>query len=153
MSDTHVVILAAGQGTRMKSELPKVLHPVAGQPMVERVVRVASALSPASVTVIVGHRAEALQAFLGGRQGVQFALQAPQLGTAHALQQAEPLLAGRSGTLVLLSGDVLLLKAATLQRLLAAHRSANAAATVVTATVDRPYGYGRIIRVGGRIAR
>jgi bifunctional UDP-N-acetylglucosamine pyrophosphorylase/glucosamine-1-phosphate N-acetyltransferase len=153
MSDTHVVILAAGQGTRMKSALPKVLHPVAGRPMVEYVVKTASSLSPASVTVVVGHRADDVQAFLGSRQGVQFALQSPQLGTAHALRQVEPLLAGRTGTVVLLSGDVPLLKAPTLHRLLDAHRGADAAATVVTATVERPYGYGRILRVGGRIAR
>jgi bifunctional UDP-N-acetylglucosamine pyrophosphorylase/glucosamine-1-phosphate N-acetyltransferase len=153
MSDIHVVILAAGQGTRMKSALPKVLHPVAGHPMIEQVVRTAGMLSPASITVIVGHQAEAVQAFLNGREGVQFARQAPQLGTAHALQQAEPFLAGRAGTLVLLSGDVPLLKPATLGRLLEVHQSAKAAATVVTATVERPYGYGRIIRVAGRIAR
>jgi bifunctional UDP-N-acetylglucosamine pyrophosphorylase / glucosamine-1-phosphate N-acetyltransferase len=153
MADTHVVILAAGQGTRMKSSVPKVLHPVAGRPMVEHVVQTAGSLHPASITVIVGHQAEAIQALLGGRQGVQFALQVPQLGTAHALQQAEPLLAGRTGTLVLLSGDVPLLQAKTLARLLEAHRSASAAATVVTAVVERPYGYGRVVRVGGRIAR
>ena len=153
MSEIHVVILAAGQGTRMKSALPKVLHPVGGQPIIQQVVRTAETLSPASMAVIVGHQAEAVRAFLSGRPGVQFALQAPQLGTAHALQQAEPLLAGRTGTLVLLSGDVPLLRAATLRRLLDTHREAGAAATVVTATVERPYGYGRIIRVGGRIAR
>src|ERR1044071_7231354 len=110
MSDTHVVILAAGQGTRMKSMLPKVLHPIAGRPMIEHVVRTAGVLSPASITVIVGHRADAVQGFLGDRPGIQFALQAPQLGTAHALQQAEPMLVGRAGTVVLLSGDVPLLK-------------------------------------------
>jgi bifunctional UDP-N-acetylglucosamine pyrophosphorylase/glucosamine-1-phosphate N-acetyltransferase len=153
MSEIHVAILAAGQGTRMKSALPKVLHPVAGQPMIQRVVQTAETLAPASIAVIVGHQAETVQASLSGRPGVKFALQAPQLGTAHALQQAEPLLAGRTGTLVLLSGDVPLLRAATLRRLLDVHREAKAAATVVTATVERPYGYGRIIRVGGRIAR
>src|SRR5688572_3702036 len=153
MSETHVVILAAGQGTRMKSTLPKVLHPVAGRPMLEQVVQTANSLSPASIVVIVGHRADAIQAFLSGREGIQFALQAPQLGTAHALQQAEPLLAGRTGTVVLLSGDVPLLRAATLARLVETHLTAKAGATVVTASVERPYGYGRIIRVGGRIAR
>ncbi len=153
MSDIYVVVLAAGQGTRMKSALPKVLHPVAGRPMIEQVVRTAGTLSPASITVIVGHQAEVVQAFLEGREGMKFALQAPQLGTAHALQQAEPMLAGRAGTVVLLSGDVPLLKPATLRRLLEVHRGANAAATVVTATVERPYGYGRVIRVAGRIAR
>ena len=153
MPEIHVVILAAGQGTRMKSARPKVLHPVAGRPMVEHVVETARLLSPASVTLVVGHQAEAIQTFLAGRQGVQFARQDPQLGTAHALQQAEPFLAGKTGTLLLLSGDVPLLKATTLRRLLDTHRAAKAAATVVTAMVERPYGYGRIIRVGGRIAR
>ena len=153
MSETHVVILAAGQGTRMKSRLPKVLHAVAGRPMVEHVLRTAEAVSPATVTLIVGHRADLVRERLAQRGSLQFALQEPQLGTAHALQQAEPLLAGRPGTVILLSGDVPLLSSETLRRLLATHRSAAAAATVVTANVDRPYGYGRIVRTKGRIAR
>jgi bifunctional UDP-N-acetylglucosamine pyrophosphorylase / glucosamine-1-phosphate N-acetyltransferase len=151
--DTHVVILAAGQGTRMKSQLPKVLHPIAGQPMVERVLQAAESLKPATTTLIVGHRAEVMRARLSARRQLQYAVQEPQLGTAHALQQAEPLLAGRTGTVVLLSGDVPLLTSATLERLVATHCGAQAAATVVTATVDRPYGYGRIVRTQGRIAR
>ncbi len=80
-------------------------------------------------------------------------MQEPQLGTAHALQQAEPVLSGKTGTLVLLSGDVPLLTAATLRRLVETHRGADAAATVVTAQLERPYGYGRIVRTDGRIAR
>ena len=152
-ADAHVVILAAGQGTRMKSSLPKVLHPVAGRPIVEHVLRAAGSISPTTITLIVGHQAEVIRGVLGDRQGLQFALQVPQLGTAHALQQAEPLLAGRTGTLVLLSGDVPLLSATTLRRLLETHHAAGAAATVVAAVVERPYGYGRIIRTGGRIAR
>jgi len=152
-SDVHVVVLAAGQGTRMKSSHPKVLHPVAGQPMLEHVLRAAASLTPATVTLIVGHHAETVRRVVGGRPGLRIAVQEPQLGTAHALQQAEPLLAGRTGTLVLLSGDVPLLTPGTLQRLLAVHRAAGAAATVVTALVERPYGYGRILRTGGRIAR
>ena len=155
MADTHVVVLAAGQGTRMKSQLPKVLHPVAGRPMIEHVLQAAQTVTPATVTVIVGHRADLLRERLSSvaAGALQFALQEPQRGTAHALQQAEPALAGHSGTVILLSGDVPLLKATTLQRLLDRHRGANAAATVVTATVDRPYGYGRIVRTKGRIAR
>ena len=149
----HVVILAAGQGTRMKSLLPKVLHPVAGRPMVEHVLGSARALDPATITLVVGHGAEAIQACLAGRQGLRFAVQMPQHGTAHALQVAEPLLAGQAGTLVLLSGDVPLLGAATVRRLLETHRATGAAATVMTAVVERPYGYGRIIRTGGRVAR
>ena len=153
MSDVHVVILAAGQGTRMKSSLPKVLHPVAGRPMVGHVLSVAGSLDPATITLVVGHEAEAIQRRLTGRQGLRFALQVPQRGTAHALQQAEPLLAGRTGALVLLSGDVPLLSTATVRRLLERHQAADAVATVMTAVVERPYGYGRIIRTGGRLAR
>lgn len=153
MSDAHVVILAAGQGTRMKSSLPKALHTVAGRPMVEHVLGVAASLAPATITMVVGHEAEAIQGRLEGRQGLQFAIQVPQRGTAHALQQAEPLLTGRTGTLVLLSGDVPLLSAPTVRRLLETHNAAGAAATVMTAVVERPYGYGRIIRAGERIVR
>jgi bifunctional UDP-N-acetylglucosamine pyrophosphorylase/glucosamine-1-phosphate N-acetyltransferase len=90
---------------------------------------------------------------LAGRPNLQFAVQEPQLGTAHALQQTESVLAGRTGTVVLLSGDVPLLSADTLRRLVDTHRGAQAAATVVTATVERPYGYGRVVRTEGRIAR
>ena len=153
MADVHVVVLAAGQGTRMRSSLPKVLHPVAGVPMIDHVLRAARSLSPVTVTLVVGHQAEALQGALSGRQGLQFALQVPQRGTAHALQQTAPLLAGKEGTLILLSGDVPLLSAATLHQLLETIQASGAVAAVVTAKVDRPYGYGRIIRTGGRIAR
>lgn len=152
-NEVHVVVLAAGQGTRMKSRLPKVLHPLAGQPLIEHVLRAADAIGPATVTVIVGHGAETVRARLAHRPNVQFALQEPQLGTAHALQQAEAVLAGRTGTVILLSGDVPLLSPASLQRLLDTHTVAGAAATVVTAHVERPYGYGRIIRTDGQIAR
>ena len=151
MSDVHVVILAAGQGTRMKSALPKALHSVAGEPMVEHVLRTAAALSPATTTLVVGHGAEAIQAQLADRRGLQFALQVPQSGTAHAAQQVEPLLVGQNGTLLLLSGDVPLLRAETVRLLLATHQNAGAAATVMTAVVQQPYGYGRIIRTAGKI--
>jgi len=152
-SDVHVVILAAGHGTRMKSKLPKVLHPLAGRPLIEHVLRTANAVSPATVTLIVGHAADLVRERLGSRPNTDFALQEPQLGTAHALQQAEARLAGKSGTVVLLSGDVPLLSEATLRRLIETHHGAGAAATVVTAIVERPYGYGRIVRTRGRIAR
>ena len=102
MSDTHVAILAAGKGTRMKSAQPKVLHRVAGLPLIEHVLRTAEILNPASITVIVGHLADAVKAGLAKRMGLAFALQEPQLGTGHALLQVEPHLRGASGTLVLL---------------------------------------------------
>jgi bifunctional UDP-N-acetylglucosamine pyrophosphorylase/glucosamine-1-phosphate N-acetyltransferase len=137
----------------MKSALPKVLHRISGQPLIGHVLRTAAAASPTTVTVVVGHKAETVRERLAHWPAVQFALQEPQLGTAHALQQTGPLLAGRSGTLVLLSGDVPLLTPTTLRRLIDTHRGSNAAATVVTALVERPYGYGRIVRADGRIAR
>jgi bifunctional UDP-N-acetylglucosamine pyrophosphorylase/glucosamine-1-phosphate N-acetyltransferase len=149
MPDIHIVVLAAGKGTRMKSSLPKVLHQVAGLPLIEHVLRTADSLAPASCTLVVGHMAERVKTALAGRSGLEFALQEPQLGTAHALLQAEPLLASARGTLVLLSGDVPLLRAATLRRLVAEHAARQAAVTVVTAAVERPHGYGRILRRGG----
>ena len=152
MSDTHIVVLAAGKGTRMKSGLPKVLHRAAGLPLIEHVLRAAASLQPSSVVLIVGHQAEVLKEALGERLGLSFALQEPQLGTGHALLQAAPALQGASGTVVLLSGDVPLLRAETLERLRAVHEQSGAAATVLTAVVDEPHGYGRIVREGGRIA-
>ena len=153
MPDIHVVILAAGQGTRMKSALPKVLHQIAGRPMLEHVLRTSTSVEPSTTTLVVGHKAELVQERLARHANLKFAVQQPQLGTAHALQQTEPVLAGRTGTLILLSGDVPLLTAATLRRLIDTHCGEAAAATVVTATVERPYGYGRIVRSDGRIAR
>jgi len=137
----------------MKSRLPKVLHPLVGQPLIEHVLQAADEISPSTVTLVIGHGAELVRSDMGNRPNVDFVVQEPQLGTAHALQQAEPRLAGRQGTVVLLSGDVPLLRGATLRRLVEAHQAAKAAATVVTAIVDRPYGYGRIVRTKGRIAR
>ena len=152
-AEVHVVVLAAGQGTRMKSRLPKILHPLAGRPLVEHVLKTSEAISPSTVTLIVGHGADIVRSTVGTRPNRDFVIQDPQLGTAHALQQAEARLAGRQGTVVLLSGDVPLLSGSTLRRLLEIHQAAKAAATVVTAVVERPYGYGRIVRTKGRIAR
>jgi bifunctional UDP-N-acetylglucosamine pyrophosphorylase/glucosamine-1-phosphate N-acetyltransferase len=154
---THVVILAAGKGTRMKSARSKVLHRVAGHPMIEHVLAAANALSPRTTTVVVGHQAESLKSALAGQDGLTFVVQEPQLGTAHALLTTEPALRGQTGTLVLLSGDVPLLSANTLKTLLDRHTATQAAATVITAVVDSPHGYGRIVRgsaeSGQQIAR
>jgi len=150
--DTHVVILAAGKGTRMKSARPKVLHRVAGRPLIERVLDCAEAIQPRTITVVLGHQADALRAALSERQGLTFVVQEPQLGTAHALMTAEPALAGQTGLLVLLSGDVPLLRPETLSKLVDCHRQTGAAASVITAIVDDPHGYGRIVRTGEQIA-
>jgi bifunctional UDP-N-acetylglucosamine pyrophosphorylase / glucosamine-1-phosphate N-acetyltransferase len=146
MPDVHVVVLAAGKGTRMKSTLPKVLHRAGGLPLIEQVFRSADALSPQTITVIVGHQAKGVREGLGERLGLHFALQEPQLGTGHAVLQAEPALRGRTGTVVLLSGDVPLLRAATLGELVRVHAERRASATVLTAVLEDPDGYGRIVR-------
>jgi bifunctional UDP-N-acetylglucosamine pyrophosphorylase/glucosamine-1-phosphate N-acetyltransferase len=151
--ELHIVILAAGKGTRMKSAHPKVLHHVAGRPMIEHVLAAASALGPRSTTIVIGHEAEAVTVALRQYACISLVVQEPQLGTAHALLTAEPQLRGASGTLLLLYGDVPLLSAATLRRLRELHESSGAATTVITAHVDNPFGYGRIIRSGGRIVR
>jgi len=152
MSDVHIVILAAGKGTRMKSALPKVLHRVAGLPMIDHVLTTAAVINPQSKTVVIGHEKAALEAALVRHQGLTLVVQEPQLGTAHALLVAEPALKDARGTLLLLYGDVPLLSVKTLKTLLQ-HQSTGAAATVVTAVLDEPRGYGRIVRSGGRIAR
>ena len=150
MSTIHVVILAAGKGTRMKSAEPKVLHRAGELPLIEHVLRTADSLNPATTVVVVGHLADRVTAALGKRPGLRFALQQPQLGTGHALLQAEPHLAGATGTLVLLSGDVPLLRPATVKTLIDRHRASGAAATVLTARVPPPHEYGRIVRDDGR---
>jgi bifunctional UDP-N-acetylglucosamine pyrophosphorylase/glucosamine-1-phosphate N-acetyltransferase len=151
--DLHILILAAGKGTRMKSARPKVLHHVAGRPMIEHVLATASALAPRSLTVVVGHHSEDVKRMLKGFGHLTFVVQEPQLGTAHALLSAEPALASASGTLVLLYGDAPLLSGHTLKTLVNHHISSSAAATVLTAVIDDPAGYGRIIRSGQQIAR
>jgi bifunctional UDP-N-acetylglucosamine pyrophosphorylase/glucosamine-1-phosphate N-acetyltransferase len=137
----------------MKSDLPKVLHAVAGTSLIDRVLDTARALRPSSITIVVGHAADLVRRHLAAEKDVQFVVQEPQLGTGHALLQTEPVLRGRQGTLILLSGDVPLLKASTLTGLVDTHTQASATATVLTATADRPYGYGRIVRTSGRMTR
>lgn len=142
------VILAAGQGTRMKSALPKVLHPVAGQPMLAHVVAAARAVGAAPVVAVIGHGADRVKAAFADC-GVGFALQAEQLGTGHALRCAVPELTGFAGDLLLLCGDVPLLRGETLAELVLHHRAEGATVTVLTAELADPRGYGRIIRGAG----
>jgi len=151
--DLHVVVLAAGKGTRMKSARPKVLHAVAGRPMIAHVLATTAAVAPASTVVVIGHEASAVRQAVAGQPGLTFVVQEPQLGTGHALLITEPVLSKAEGTLVLLSGDVPLLRPSTVQTLLDRHRKAGAAATVVTTLMADPSGYGRIVRSGQNIAR
>ena len=153
MSDLHVVILAAGKGTRMKSARPKVLHSVAGKPMIDHVMTAAQSLTPRTTTLVVGHMKELLRQELERYPGLTYVTQEPQLGTGHALLQTAGTLEGETGIVLLLSGDVPLLKGHTLAALVRKHVESKVAATVLTAVVDQPYGYGRIVRVKGKISR
>ena len=137
----------------MRSSRPKALHKLAGLPLIEHVLRSADALTPVKVDVVVGHLADQVMARLSDRSGTGFAYQQEQRGTGDALLQAEPLFRGQLGTLVVLSGDVPLVRPDTLRRLVTAHEQQNSAFSVLTATVARPYGYGRIIRTNGRLSR
>ena len=136
-----IVILAAGQGTRMRSALPKVLHPIAGQSMLAHVLQTARSLKPASIQVVIGHGAELVREQLAAAD-VSFVVQSEQLGTGHAVAQAIPHLKAEN-TLVLY-GDVPLIEGATLESLLT-HLSADSMA-LLTVNLTNPAGYGRIVR-------
>jgi UDP-N-acetylglucosamine pyrophosphorylase len=140
-----VVIMAAGKGTRMKSDLPKVLHTANGRPVVEYVIEKSLSLEPESVVLVVGHQADLVRQATS-RFPVAYALQQPQLGTGHAVMQTGPILKGFDGEVIILSGDAPLFTKRTLRELLDFHRSRNAVATVLTADIDDPTGYGRVIR-------
>lgn len=137
----HVVILAAGEGKRMKSALPKVLQPIAGRPMLAHVIDAARELAPAGIHVVFGHGGEQVRAAFAGQPDLQWAEQAHQLGTGHAVQQAMPGIPDDARVLVLY-GDVPLITAATLRRLLDAPRPI----AVLGAEPVDPTGYGRIVR-------
>jgi UDP-N-acetylglucosamine diphosphorylase/glucosamine-1-phosphate N-acetyltransferase len=140
-----IIVLAAGKGTRMNSDLPKVLHRLSGVPLIHHVLNAAEQLHPDRTVVVVGHRRSEVMASLTGRKA-EFAVQDPQLGTGHAVQQAVPILNGYSGEVVVLSGDVPLLRAKTLKALLSKHQSAKATATVLSTVAPDPTAYGRIVR-------
>jgi len=153
-SDLHVVILAAGKGTRMKAVRPKVLHPLAELPLVGHVLRTARALEPSSITLVIGHQGDEVRGALAKDQGLSFVVQEPQLGTGHAVLVTEAALAHATGIVLLLYGDVPLLSADTARALIAHHRQTGAVATVLTARAEDPFGYGRIVRSAmGTIAR
>lgn len=144
MTERYGIILAAGKGTRMKSKLYKVLHPVCGKPMVEHIINRVEETKPKEIITIVGHSAEMVKEQLGDRS--EYALQAEQLGTGHAVMQAAQFLEGKKGTTLVISGDTPLLTTATLNNLFEYHQGKNASATILTAQAPNPTGYGRIIR-------
>ncbi|TCS70711.1 UDP-N-acetylglucosamine pyrophosphorylase /glucosamine-1-phosphate N-acetyltransferase [Sulfuritortus calidifontis] len=138
----NVVILAAGKGTRMHSDLPKVLHPLAGRPLIEHVIAAADRLNPQRICVVYGHGGDALPQAVG-RDDLDWVLQAPQLGTGHAVQQALPRLDAEAIALILY-GDVPLIRSETLQEMVAIARGG--AVALLTVRLANPAGYGRIVR-------
>ena len=146
--DFATVIMAAGKGTRMKNDLKaKVMFEVAGKPMIEHVVMLAEALASSSIIAVVGFQRESVIAHLRRTSpAVECVVQEPQLGTGHAVMQTKTLLAGFSGDVLVLSGDVALLRVSTVEALLKFHRHGDAVATILTADIDDPTGYGRILR-------
>jgi len=139
-----IAILAAGKGTRMKSDLPKVLHPLAGKSLIDRVLSCTKGLHPSHRLIVVGHQAKAIEESLKNYQDLDFVLQQPQNGTGHAIQQLIPKLDGFKGELLVLNGDVPLLKESTLSSLLKFHKESNASVTFLSASLDSPTGYGRV---------
>ncbi|UJF36493.1 bifunctional UDP-N-acetylglucosamine diphosphorylase/glucosamine-1-phosphate N-acetyltransferase GlmU [Paenibacillus hexagrammi] len=146
------IVLAAGQGKRMKSKLYKVLHPVAGKPMVGHVIDTLKAVDAERTVVVVGYGAEAVKGYLG--EQAEYALQAEQLGTGHAVLQAKEAIGAEEGTTIVICGDTPLISEGTLRSTMELHKQSGAAATILTAKLDDPHGYGRIIRgADGRVAR
>jgi len=146
MDDPVAIVLAAGLGTRMKSELPKVLIPVLGRPMIEYVLDALAAAGIAKTIVVVGYRAEDLQELLAGRPGIKFALQSERLGTGHAVKMAAPLLTDHRGPVVAVAGDSPLLQASSLQKLLDHFSRRQPACLLGTLHKPNPHGLGRIVR-------
>lgn len=144
MKKRYAVVLAAGQGTRMKSKLYKVLHPILERPMILYVLDALESVSVDQLITVVGHGAEKVKEVVGSRSA--FVLQEEQLGTAHAVMQAEDILASKEGTTLVVCGDTPLITAETFKKLFDHHEATNAKATILTTKIAEPTGYGRIIR-------
>lgn len=153
MMKISAIVLAAGMGTRMKSGLVKVMHPLAGPPMIAWPVAAAFEAGVARCVLVVGHQEEKVRAVFAGRADIAFAVQSEQLGTGHAVRCALPELFADSDTVLILCGDTPLITAQTLRGMLQAHKGSGAAVTVMTAHMAEPFGYGRVVKAGdGSIA-
>lgn len=150
MKNTATVILAAGKGKRMKSDLPKVLHKMLGRPMIEHLLETIRTLAIDRTVVVVGHQADMVQEILSKiDDSLDFVLQVEQKGTGHATLMTEDCLSDFTGDILVMAGDVPFLSAATIENLVAVHRGQEAAATVLSAIPPDPTGYGRVIRIPG----
>ncbi|MCB0284544.1 MAG: NTP transferase domain-containing protein [Calditrichaeota bacterium] len=145
MKTMSTAIMAAGKGTRMKSDLPKVLHKLNNRSMVHYVIDLAEKIRSEKIVLIVGHKHELVREECSGRY-VEFALQSPQLGTGHAVQMTESAFTEYDGDILVLSGDVPLLTETTIRSLIDEHQRSEATATLLTADLDDPFGYGRVVR-------
>ncbi len=145
MADLAAVILAAGKGTRMKSRLPKVLHTLAGLPLISYPIQLARQLQAKPVVVVLGHQAQMVKEHLEG-EDLRFVIQEPQLGTGHALFFAREALRGYKGDLLILCGDMPLLRGQTIEGLVSSHKERGAALTVLVGQMRDPSGYGRVVR-------
>lgn len=148
MSDAVAIVLAAGKGTRMKSELPKVLHEVSGRTMVEHVFDAVRGAGVSRIVCVIGHKADLMRERLGSHTDVEFALQEAQNGTGHAVQMAVPLLEGYEGPILVLAGDTPLLRSESLKGLLAELGNNNASCVIGSAITANNAGLGRIVRDG-----
>lgn len=144
MKKEAAIILAAGKGTRMKSDLAKVLHTIAGVPMIRYVVETALSVVD-DVVVVIGHQAQAVREVLTSYRSLRFVVQKEQLGTGHAVLTALPALPPQTTHVVILCGDTPLIRAATLSQLLRTHEITSGSLTVLTTELTNPFGYGRIV--------
>jgi bifunctional UDP-N-acetylglucosamine pyrophosphorylase/glucosamine-1-phosphate N-acetyltransferase len=144
--DVAALVLAAGMGKRMNSDLPKVLHPMAGRPLLAHVLDTLDALGVGRQVVVIGHQRELVRAAFADRPSLEWAVQAEQRGTGHACMMAEPALGNFAGTLLVVCGDTPLLTPGTLDSLLRTHAASGAAVTVLSMRLPDPQGYGRIVR-------
>ncbi|GAB4314350.1 MAG: hypothetical protein Kow0074_01290 [Candidatus Zixiibacteriota bacterium] len=145
LSDTIAVVLAAGLGKRMGGDMPKVLAKLQGRPLIQWVIAAIRAAGIARIIVVIGHKGELVREALAG-ETVEFVWQRELLGTAHAVMQARPHLDGHTGEVIVFLGDVPLIRTSTIDQVVALHRNKSAAATILSADLEDPSGYGRIIR-------
>jgi bifunctional UDP-N-acetylglucosamine pyrophosphorylase / glucosamine-1-phosphate N-acetyltransferase len=146
MSKTVAIVMAAGKGTRMKSDLPKVLFPVCGRPMVDYVLDALAEVGIERVVVVVGYGADLVRETLAGRRGVEFVEQSPQLGTGHAIMVCRAALAGHNGPILILTGDTPLVQPATLRAIFEEFGRTRPACLMGTAIKENPAGLGRVVR-------
>ena len=148
-----VAILAAGKGTRMVSKLPKVLHKISGESLLKRIINTSKGLKPDKIFVVVGHSSNLIKESLTNTENIKFILQEPQLGTGHAIQVLSKELNKFKGNLLVLNGDVPLIRKRSLDELIQVHRSENADASLITAEKENPFGYGRVFKENNLIQK